>query len=516
MKDTMSLAEKDDCLEDIDPVVEELDVFLSQEYANNLYVLQYPLRPTWRLYNWSSMSSITFHPSINHVEMQLPSQSSQDDVPDYSSIDELEDKDDHLTLTGVPVNEHGPYAVGIMQLYNGANVLVLHPIVAHLMIAAHQKSLDDALGLHSPHLTSGDEVLNPRAIGDVGTLLYTQGVTLRHFDQTSISSRELFAKLHNIERLHTQSSTPSIMNPSYNKTPRLVHYNVDKSKYISSFSITEIHERERAAQLVDKLKSVVDPKRRIDYCIREFRIVSFKGLRQVAQVPGREPPSHELIYSTLVSRTVFIHGWFAIRSEFVVTSSLVPFLDYLLLLLGLNTTGLSDANSLLHVIIQLKKTMADMQEQNKAYLGLLSSIEKQQEQIGQQVLQVCMADGACMCKVSRKAFTTETDLPASSVLLMFRETGLLVPDKDDFDNDIWTFKKEKQKDLGDLPIPDAEREISKWIDAAPTIVSAMNCARKLNRLRKMQDQGLVRDTLTDVTELPKDILEQLYQKYHIE
>lgn len=511
----MSLEEKDDCLEDSDPVVEELDVFLSQEYANNLYILQYPLRPTWRLYNWSNMGSVTFHPSINHVEMQLPSQSSQDDAPDYTSMEELDSRDAHLTLTGVPVNEQGPYAVGTIQMYNGSNVLVLHPIVAHLMIAAHQKSLDESSGAHSSQPASGDEAINPRAINDVGTLLYTQGVTLRHFDQTSISSRELFAKLHNIEHLYIQSTNQSIMNPIHGKTPRLVSYTLDKNKYISSFSIIEIQERERAAQLVDKLKTILDPKRRIDYCIREFRIVSFKSLRQVAQVLGREPPSHELIYNTLVSRTVFVHGWFAIKSEFVVTGSLVPFLDYLLLLLGLNTSGLSDANSLLHVIIELKKTISDMQEQNKAYLGLLSNIEKQQEHIGRQVLQACMTDGTEMCKISRRAFTTETGLPANSVLLMFRETGLLIPDKESPDNDTWVFKKEKQKDLGDLPVPDAEREISKWIDAVPSIVNTMNSARKLNQLRKMQDQGLVRDTLADVTELSKDALEHLYQKYDI-
>ncbi|ESU38585.1 Sin-like protein conserved region [Giardia duodenalis] len=512
----MDLTEKDDCPEGTDSIVEELGVFLSQEYANNLYILQYPLRPTWRLYNWSSMSSVTFHPSINHVEMQLPLQSGQDDAPDYSSIDELEGKDAYLTLSGVPVNEHGPYAVGAIQTYEGARILVLHPVVAHLMVAAHQKSLDEPSDMHPPQPNSGDEMMNPRAINDVGTLSYTQGVTLRHFDQTSISSRELFAKLHDTEHLYIQNSNHSITNPVYSKAPRLVSYTVDRNKYINSFSIVEIQERERAIQLVDKLKTILDPKRRMDYCIREFRIVSFKSLRQVAQIPGREPPSHELIYNTLVSRTVFIHGWFAIKSEFVVTGSLVPFLDYLLLLLGLNTTGLSDENSLLHVIMQLKKTISDMQEQNKAYLGLLSSIEKQQEQIGRQVLQACMKDEVKMCKISRKAFTKETGLPANNILLMFRETGLLIPDKESSDNDTWTFKKEKQKDLGDLPVSDAEREVAKWIDATPTIINAMNCARKMNKLRKMQDQGLVRDTLTDVSELSKDVLEQLYQKYHIE
>lgn len=511
----MDVSEKDECIEDSDPVIEELDVFLSQEYANNLYILQYPLRPTWRLYNWNSMGSITFHPSINHIEMQLPSQSSQDDVPDYTTMEELDGRNAHLTLTGVPVNEQGPYAVGAIQTYNGSNILVLHPIVAHLMVAAHQKSLDEPSGANSSQPVSGDEAINPRAIVDASTLLYTQGVCLRHFDQTSISSRELFVKLQNIEHLYIQNTNQSIINPILNKMPRMVSYTVDKTKYINSFSIAEIQERERAVQLVDKLKAISDPKRRIDYCIREFRIVSFKSLRQVAQVPGKEPPSYEIIYNTLASRTVFIHGWFVIKSEFVVTSSLVPFLDYLLLLLGLNTSGLSDLNSLLHIIIGLKKTLADMQEQNKAYLGLLSNIEKQQEHIGQQVLQACMENEREMRKISRKAFTTETGLPASSVLLMFRETGLLVPDKECSDNDTWVFKKEKQKDLGELPIQDAEREISKWIDATSSIVNIMSTARKLNTLRKMQDQGLVRDTLTDVTELPKDILEQLYQKYGI-
>ncbi|GCA62026.1 DNA-directed RNA polymerase III subunit Rpc5 [Kipferlia bialata] len=57
---------------DDDPVEEEIDVYLSQAFGDNLSVFQYPLRPTWRRYPLQSISNIQMFPRTQEVSLECP------------------------------------------------------------------------------------------------------------------------------------------------------------------------------------------------------------------------------------------------------------------------------------------------------------------------------------------------------------------------------------------------------------------------------------------------------------
>jgi len=56
---------------DDDPVISEIDVFLSTTLASDMHLLQYPLRPTWRPYPPENLTDIRIKPSQQKVEMAL-------------------------------------------------------------------------------------------------------------------------------------------------------------------------------------------------------------------------------------------------------------------------------------------------------------------------------------------------------------------------------------------------------------------------------------------------------------
>lgn len=54
----------------VDEVVAEIDVILSQELLDQLYVMQYPLRPVWRSYDNSMLESVRFKQGQQILEME--------------------------------------------------------------------------------------------------------------------------------------------------------------------------------------------------------------------------------------------------------------------------------------------------------------------------------------------------------------------------------------------------------------------------------------------------------------
>jgi DNA-directed RNA polymerase-3 subunit RPC5 len=54
-----------------DPVVREIDVFLSPALHQNLFLLQYPLRPSWRPYNTSTYGDIRVKPNQKQLTLSM-------------------------------------------------------------------------------------------------------------------------------------------------------------------------------------------------------------------------------------------------------------------------------------------------------------------------------------------------------------------------------------------------------------------------------------------------------------
>lgn len=53
-----------------DEIVAEIDVILSQDLADQLYVLQYPLRPAWRGYDSTMLEAVRFKANTQILEME--------------------------------------------------------------------------------------------------------------------------------------------------------------------------------------------------------------------------------------------------------------------------------------------------------------------------------------------------------------------------------------------------------------------------------------------------------------
>lgn len=54
-----------------DPVLEEIDVFLSKNLENKIYILQYPIRPQSKTYDDSNFLSAKIKPKVNKVELDI-------------------------------------------------------------------------------------------------------------------------------------------------------------------------------------------------------------------------------------------------------------------------------------------------------------------------------------------------------------------------------------------------------------------------------------------------------------
>lgn len=57
-------------MDEEDEIVAEIDVILSQDLSDQLYVLQYPLRPVWRGYDNTMLDSVRFKANTQILEME--------------------------------------------------------------------------------------------------------------------------------------------------------------------------------------------------------------------------------------------------------------------------------------------------------------------------------------------------------------------------------------------------------------------------------------------------------------
>jgi hypothetical protein len=98
--------------EEEDEVVKIVDVYLSQEAAPNLYLLQYPLRPTWRPYDRENITEVRYKPKARKLEFEFAL--SENEIRNYYD-DQIEDHSKTVTLTSTPVLPQTNYAVAVLR-----------------------------------------------------------------------------------------------------------------------------------------------------------------------------------------------------------------------------------------------------------------------------------------------------------------------------------------------------------------------------------------------------------------
>jgi len=123
----------DDGLGGDDEVVAEMDVYLTQELAEQLYVFQYPLRPQWKPHEMASELKTVRHRALQRavqLELQLDTSS-----PHYDGESQRPLETSMLSSTPVPAQTNhcvGVVSGGTVHLTPLHAVVQMRPSMAHL------------------------------------------------------------------------------------------------------------------------------------------------------------------------------------------------------------------------------------------------------------------------------------------------------------------------------------------------------------------------------------------------
>ncbi|EFJ52042.1 hypothetical protein VOLCADRAFT_87172 [Volvox carteri f. nagariensis] len=137
--------------DDHDPIVRELDVYVCNEFAGSktqLGLLQHPLRPPWRPYDYDKVKAMRFKPQAKRMEIDLPLDT---ESRNYNDIIEDIKKVKCFTLRSTLAEERTNMAVGTIR---GGKLLIapldfaiqMRPTLHHLNVTnnAKGKGKDDS------------------------------------------------------------------------------------------------------------------------------------------------------------------------------------------------------------------------------------------------------------------------------------------------------------------------------------------------------------------------------------
>lgn len=134
-----------------DPIVQELDVYICNEQvgsATQLCLLQHPLRPSWRPYQYDKVKQVRMKPEAKRLEVDMPldaeSRNYNDVIEDYKKVKTI-------TLRSSLVDHKASYAIatvrdGKLLLAPVDYSLMMRPALTYLDVAAQagkKKGKDD-------------------------------------------------------------------------------------------------------------------------------------------------------------------------------------------------------------------------------------------------------------------------------------------------------------------------------------------------------------------------------------
>lgn len=125
---------------DDDPIVQELDVYICNEQvgsATQLCMLQHPLRPPWRPYQYDKIKTVRMKPEAKRLEVDMPldteSRNYNDVIEDYKKVKTV-------TLRSSVVDHKASYAIAAVR----DGKLLLAPVDYTLMMRPALTYLDAA------------------------------------------------------------------------------------------------------------------------------------------------------------------------------------------------------------------------------------------------------------------------------------------------------------------------------------------------------------------------------------
>ncbi|CAD7697841.1 unnamed protein product [Ostreobium quekettii] len=125
--------------EDDDEVIRELDVFLCNGRVDaQLFLLQFPLRPSWRPYELEDCDEMRFKKQARRLEMELPLCSDSDNYD--ADVEDPKLLIKKITLQSSEVDMSTSYTVGRIA----SNALYLTPIDAAFHMRPDMRHLDMA------------------------------------------------------------------------------------------------------------------------------------------------------------------------------------------------------------------------------------------------------------------------------------------------------------------------------------------------------------------------------------
>lgn len=111
----------DGAVEDDDPVVSSMDVYLEQ--TADLRLMQFPTRPPWRPYSYDSISALEVSPNGQEMFLSFPL-----DAPRLLEQDEDDERLSALPFVGAAVGGRAGYAAGFITEVGGEPAIVMRPL----------------------------------------------------------------------------------------------------------------------------------------------------------------------------------------------------------------------------------------------------------------------------------------------------------------------------------------------------------------------------------------------------
>uniref|UniRef100_A0A7S4G0G6 DNA-directed RNA polymerase III subunit RPC5 n=1 Tax=Eutreptiella gymnastica TaxID=73025 RepID=A0A7S4G0G6_9EUGL len=135
-------------MDEDDEIVGEFDVFISQQMPNQLYLLQYPLRPSWRPYDLEQLKTIRMKKPLHKMEMDFRINTKGENY-NKEWKDKAEGKDDTFTLESTRMQPKTKYAIGVLNadgfhLTSLPYVLQMRPDMSACKVGGLRRVDDDA------------------------------------------------------------------------------------------------------------------------------------------------------------------------------------------------------------------------------------------------------------------------------------------------------------------------------------------------------------------------------------
>ncbi len=111
--------------EEQDEVVKVIDVYLTQEASNNLYLLQYPLRPTWRPYDRKNIEEVRFKAKSKKLEFDFGL--TEEEIMTYYDTNQLDSGKKTFTLSSKVVPAQTNYVLGVLKSGTESKLCTLPP-----------------------------------------------------------------------------------------------------------------------------------------------------------------------------------------------------------------------------------------------------------------------------------------------------------------------------------------------------------------------------------------------------